>query len=768
MIISMQGNWRVAVKSKSAAFPQRFIIAGATMGNGTYNGVTTTPGVDVVGDQWTIAIQNDDGSGFQLSDTRIKFPVKIGNTVSFDIQSNDAGADADFNDLILTCSSLFSESDFLIYGNVTRYSGCIINPCIRKWVVIDTYTGLLEALKYPKLKEIIKQLYPERIPPVPTPDPPPNFKPLMINLQSEVQLPPKLANIFRSTPVTDIREKPLTKMAANEEAVSSGSNLTFSRTAVIAGAASSAANRFAYDKIGLGSIKDSLKFLCTTEPAANITLNFEEYDRTAAELAGGPYSGAGNRTVLGSSITDMFGNYIYRFRQSLSELGDEITEDIASGEIQAVQILPDVIVKVNQLAPFFTTLFESAPYFNIPTLKRIDLCLPSSQLPSSSICFNGNLIGSLGNVFVGGNQNTAASTLPANLDRNGYNNHIRSDGKVSVHNTQALFDVDCAAWGGTIDLFGCMFNVARKKGDPIIRNYTIRYRRAGTSNWEFVKETYLHPKFSKRNLPNYNGDQVGPFNTDLFINGNANPKVTTPAYINIQAEVNVDVIDWEASHLDRYMQLNTNIYDWDNASNTHLPGKIYFRVDGWDGDGKLVPGATDLIALYISNKSLDFGLGNVDFTSVIEKIPCGLYKMAATELNATLRIPFKANDPYGFVNHYKLTFGKCPSAIKLDVISPALAEDPNISGVLVNGTKATNTDSGGCPGYTGTIADFATTGFVDVDLQPDSTEGGWLKATEEFGVFSVYLEASRRATNGYNSGIDGLYQDSRAFYIIKK
>jgi hypothetical protein len=586
----------------------------------------------------------------------------------------------------------------------------------------------------------------------------------MISLQGETQLPPKLANVFRNSPVTDLREKSTAKAAANDAT----SNLAFSRTAIVAGAATSVPNRFVYDKVALGSIKDSLKFVCTTEPAANITLNFEEYDRTAAELAGGPYSGTGSRTSLGSAITDMFGNYIYRFRQSLSELGDEITEDIAAGETQAIQILPDVIVKINQLAPFFTTLFESAPYFNIPSLKRIDLCLPSSKLPSSSICFNGNLIGSLGNVFVGGNQNTTASTLPANLDRNGYNNHLRADGKVTVHNTQALFDVDCACWAGAIDMFGCMFNINRKKTDPIVRNYTIRYRRAGTSNWEFVKETYLHPKFSKRNLPNYNGDQVGPFNKDLFINGDSNPKVTVPAYINIQAEVNVDIIDWEASHLDRYMQLNSNIYDWDNASNSHLPGRVYFRVDGWDSNGKLVPGATDLIALYISNKSLDFGLGTVDFINPIEKVPCGLYKMAAAELNTPLRIPFKANDPYGFVNHYKLTFGKCPSAIKLDIISPALPEDPNVSGVLVNGIKANNTDGNNCPGYTGTIADFATTGYTDVELQPDSTEGGWLKTTEEFGVFSVYLEASRRSTNGYNSGIEGLYQTSGAFYIIKK
>lgn len=49
MAIPMQGAWTVRVKSKSAAFPQRFIIAGADSGNGTYAGDVTTPPVFVTG-----------------------------------------------------------------------------------------------------------------------------------------------------------------------------------------------------------------------------------------------------------------------------------------------------------------------------------------------------------------------------------------------------------------------------------------------------------------------------------------------------------------------------------------------------------------------------------------------------------------------------------------------------------------------------------------------------------------------------------------------
>ena len=130
MYITMQGNWTVSVKSKSAAFAQRFTISGAATNNGTYTGDTGTPAVHVTGSLWTINIQNNPGSGFQNSDARIKFPSIIGGNIIFDIQSNDAGADLDFDDLILTCSTPNTGNEYVMYGNATCYSGpCYFNPC---------------------------------------------------------------------------------------------------------------------------------------------------------------------------------------------------------------------------------------------------------------------------------------------------------------------------------------------------------------------------------------------------------------------------------------------------------------------------------------------------------------------------------------------------------------------------------------------------------------------------------------------------------------
>ena len=78
MAIPMQGEWTVSVKSKNAAFPQRFIIAGADSGNGTYVGDVATAPVPVTGPNWRIQIQNNPGSGFVDSADQIKFPTVSG------------------------------------------------------------------------------------------------------------------------------------------------------------------------------------------------------------------------------------------------------------------------------------------------------------------------------------------------------------------------------------------------------------------------------------------------------------------------------------------------------------------------------------------------------------------------------------------------------------------------------------------------------------------------------------------------------------------
>jgi hypothetical protein len=779
MIISMQGNWTVRVKSKLAAFPQQFKIIGAAVGNGTYTGDVSTPPVNVIGQQWSIAVLNNPGGGFQSSDVRIKFPQKIGINYTFDIESNDAGNDKDFDDLILTCSTPATINDFIVYGNVTLYSGpCWFNPCFWKWIVIDSYELLQKALKIPELKDVIQKIYPERMPPIRVnpnpPDPAPDFKPLMISLVDDVQLPAKQAQLFKilELPPAEISGK---KGKETTDTTASADLLSNLKSEQIINAGAAAASRvIQYDKAALArAIEPYRKFICDTEPAANQTLGFDEYDRSLAELAGNPYTGAGNRLNLGNTITDMNGNYIFRFTQSLVERWKEYFNDYAAGEDHTIQILPDVIVKVEKLSPVYQLLYETAPFFNIGNLKRVDICLPKSKVPPvESFCFNGNIIDEIGKVYIGGTQNNAASFLPAALDRNGFNNHLRPNGVITTNtghfaNPLSGFSVDCACWGGTIDIKGCLFNeAARGTGAKQIHSYTIRYKKSPADLWQYVTENMLHPLHHKLLIPNYVGDPFGPFTTNLNVDGGGLKFV--PAYNNIQREAALVLNDWEAGDLSIIITLNTHIYQGSQ------PGTVYFRIDGYDELGNPVANSTDMIAVYIDNNPLDFGLADVQFPPAIEYVTCGLYKMLAAELNTPLQFRFKAgdllNDPanptLGFVNDYSLTFGKCPSALALDMSLPVVRM--NITdGVLAHSPAIVNTEAGGCVGYKGTVTDFSATGYVNASIQPNAG-AGWLSATETYGVYSLYLTATRRVTNGYNTGIEGTYVNSASFSIIKK
>ncbi len=767
MIISMQGNWKVTVKSKSASYDQRFLVSGAVSGNGSYAG-TVGVSATVVGNQWSIAIQNNPGTGFRVSKAQIKFPHRVGTEYVFDIGSED-GADGDFNDLVLTCSTVATINDFMIYGNVSLYSGrCLFNPCRKRPYVIDTYPGLLDAMLNPKLKDLITNLYPERVPHFPfppEPDPGP-FKPIVLDLFGEATLP-KTQLVYQRKEAVDSKSAP--KARAELSAISGGKpfnefNLLKSAAVKSTSAFSTSETMSISENIftnrpDIAKAIDGLYFGCQTEPAENITLTFEEYDRTGAELAGGAYSGTGNRQLLGDTVTDMFGNYIFRFAFDLEVPGLADAGDIAFGENVDVIIYPDIIVKVTGFAPY-TVLYESAPYYNIPNLKRINLCLPKSTVRPTAACFNGNLVGSLGNVFIGGNQNTFGSESAVALTRSGYSNDLDSTGRISVNNTMAQFKIQCAAWEGVIDMRGCMYDTSKPADQNLAKWYTIRIKRAGTSNWTFVSQNYKHPKFSNRNLPNYIGDDVGPFTVPLHVDGG--DLVNVAAYKNIQHEINAEGIDWEFANSDRYMQLYTTLFDM--VAGVVTPGTFLVKIDCYDVAGKRVPNLSDMIPLYIHNVPLNFGLvGPVFANPAIVNAGCGLYRLTDGQMNDPLNLSFMANDPYGFVDLFELTMGRCPEpmlALQINTHKPPLANTTSLSTTMSSGSAPLNTFANNCPGYTGTLAAFSSPGMIKVEFQPGASETGWIRAAEYYTVLSFTLSAYKRVTNGYNDGRSGQYLTS--------
>src|SRR4029079_13949768 len=184
------------------------------------------------------------GGGFIDSADQIKFPTVSGGQYRFDIESNDAGGDEDFNDLILTCSTPVTATDFVVYGNARSYSGRCFLPCLRHWLIIDTDLTLRHALTYPPISKALEKLYPDRvrIKPIPEPDPPP-FVPMVIPLADDRLIPEKRVQLLR------LPERQATREAKTADLSESSFSL---RTAALSKATNIASLEL--DRVGIGSI----------------------------------------------------------------------------------------------------------------------------------------------------------------------------------------------------------------------------------------------------------------------------------------------------------------------------------------------------------------------------------------------------------------------------------------------------------------------------------------------------------------------------------
>lgn len=111
MPLTFQGTWTIAVKVKNPqALPQRYIVSGATTGNGTYIGYVGAPPITVSGTNWQLNIQanetyEQDGKWI-TSWIRQTLPVSLldGRT-RFDVESEDLIRDNSWDDLVLTLTS---------------------------------------------------------------------------------------------------------------------------------------------------------------------------------------------------------------------------------------------------------------------------------------------------------------------------------------------------------------------------------------------------------------------------------------------------------------------------------------------------------------------------------------------------------------------------------------------------------------------------------------------------------------------------------------
>jgi hypothetical protein len=721
MSINMQGPWTVSVTLKEIGSPnQRFIVSGAASGNGTYVGDTPTPAVAVTGDHWLITVQNNTGAGWVDSADQITFPQLTAGNYHFDIQSNVNDGDPILDDLILTCSTPATLGDYLIYGNLSYYGpGCIFNPCFLPILVIESAASLALAVQNPALKVPIQLLYPERIRPVPVPGPDPGpFKAMVIPLRETPALPANITDLLGGVGNTPV---------ARAAALSTPTSLANSTTS--ASLASSSAASVSFDRLAVASLVDRLFAFCETGAIPGGVLNFQQYDRTNAELAGGPYTGTGPREDLGITASDRNGNYIFRFQRSLAQYIHEAEVDVAGGENLFTEIRPDVIVRMLDAMRAGGYCYESAPYRNIGFLQRINICVPKScvgRVPTA--CQGSNAIQGLGNIQIGPPTGPPPFGQPPGYgDRVGFANSLGVDGRITAKN--ALPDVPqarCAAWAGYLDFFACFLD------HPEVVYYTIRWRQHDAPGWQFFREEYLHWKVG--NITPI-GDLVGPqAGVNLSIDGA--PPAPAPAYLNIESDNG-----WRLFQRDRKAIISSFIYAPASA-----PGPIDFRIEGYTAAGAKVAAADDMVTLYIDNSNPDFAIDTVTMQAQ-QGGDCALFNLGGNA-NLPLTVRFKANQFQRFMNAYGLTVrkGNIPPPFLVNNGGPG-----QISGVY---THTGDLDLA-CSSMEGTFDDVTADihGFVSVDLT--ATSGHWLEVNQPFCTFAVQLGCSTRVTNGYNTAVQG-------------
>ncbi len=714
----MQGNWSVSVQSKSAGFQQRFVVEGATTGNGTYAGAVSTSAVAVTGSDWTIRVEHKARrTPWQDSEDQITFPQIVSGQYQFSIQSNDSGSDTDFNDLVLRCSTLATQTDFLIYGNVSSYRGpCLFNRCYPGFLVIDSLASFDEAVKYPAIKDAIKTLYPERLRPQPQVSD--RFKPMIMSLQDASPIPAKQNRVLRLKSGDFSAEKTMLKTAGINTNVQKSSRVE--NQFLLA----NAARPSVIDRIGIASLADRLRLFCNSDSLAGVVLKFQEYDRTGAELAGGAYTGAGLREDLGVAISDRNGNYIFRFSRTIAEFFEEAELDTGDGEVAMTQSAPDVIVQLIDVMAPGTVLWESAPYFNIPTFRRINICIPDVGL-RPTLCIRGQVIQSLGNIFIGPATDPKPFGEPLGFGvRDGLNNKLGIDGRITARNTSGP-QTRCAAWFGTLDLFGCFLD------HPTVTRYTIRYRAFGSgSAWTHFSQEVRHSLIARAGNPGYNGEVIGPHAVNLHVDGG--PLALTPSFLNIEGNPL-----YVSTHRDRRARIQTN------SLSVATPGPVQFWIEGYTDAGDRVPGAEDSVTLFIDNTVAFVDIDDVVTMLGISLGNCAKFKLPAGLPGAPLTVSFKVDQEQGFLSSYSLSMKK--GATGNFAVQPA-----GLTGPPFRTRNYVHGDDLACIQFRGTFDDTTAdlvSGYVTIDISPSS--GQWLENDQNFCAFSLNLSSNVRVTNGY-------------------
>lgn len=686
MTIGLQGTWSVSVKSKSASWAQRFVIAGSDSSDGTYSGTTTTPDVLVTGDQWGVTVEHNPTGPTSWRPSRarlVNFRVD-GAFFKADIESDDGGGfpgDEDFNDLVLTVSKPLDASEWIVYGKAKTYSGrCLFNPCFPfPWVVIDTPSQLERLLRYDDMRDVLERSYGPNVASLANSD---NFQPMMLSRGGST------GGGYKVSGVTNVEMKKKGR----------AKNATLETTSL---AAIRAADRHEYRaNLGLNDARiiDSIITLwpCEVENLGNTMMRFVEYDRTAAELSGAPYTGEGDRETLGDSATDEFGNYVFSFTRTPAQIFTEGADDTPTGGDPLVSLNPDLIIQFPDENGVIG--YATAPYYDIPNIREINLCIRKDLLAPKA-CQGGRVIQYVGDIPVVPNP---GSTL-------------HSDGTVS--NTKSISgsgpSVERAAWHGTVDIFGCF-----ESAQTPVTHYTIQYRVNG-GGWEYLNVDASGLRQQGNGL--YVLESYGP-DTSVF-------GAAKPAYRNIELEPNWST---EVEHRKARVRL------LDLLNTVSLPrnaAMVSFRIHGYDAAGAFVPGTWDRIDLFVDEVGAEGDIASILVSGETEFSECALIELPSD--TAQLDFKLRALDlADGFLNSWWLkAIRGSNQSVTLTDVGTGSAPGGSYPGDDVNVVRYMGTSE-----RTGSDS----SGYVTIGVVPT---GGWL-GTHEFCAYSFELWLQERTTNG--------------------
>lgn len=349
MAITLQGNWTVHVRARNAGYAQRFIVSGADSGNGVHDGIVGQR-VFVTGAQWSLQVQHrPPREGWRDSAQRLGLPSVEGGVLRVDVAANDGGLDDLYDDLVLSCSLPISQSEHVVYGEVTSHDGRLpFNPRRDDYLVVDGPVDV-QALcaRHPSLEPVVQALYPHRL--RAAGDGKADLSPLVI----PNGLPNVAVGLLFESRAVDLRPFGADEERAVEALQASVGRVPFQAFAMKAGAD-------ALTRADMGAVArlrdEAIRHACEVLPAPGLALRFQRYHRTPAEMDGAAYRGTGLREDLGVAITDEQGRYLFRFQQPPGE-----------GH-------PELVVQAHLAGR--APSFETAPYDRVANLRRIDLCVP--------------------------------------------------------------------------------------------------------------------------------------------------------------------------------------------------------------------------------------------------------------------------------------------------------------------------------------------------------------------------------------------------------